>query len=150
MDSEAFHPRVFLAEGRDGEVISRVETHCILVSFGDNRQPGWNRSAHCTEQLSAHAGIPYVRCGRNVEQGDGGIAHRVVDHTDRIVFDNGGEEDRCGIIPVALNNVPQSLVVTTRRKRQQTGYRGTVVDRRGVNLDDAVAHIELVVVDASV
>jgi len=142
MDSEAFHPRVFLAEGRDGEVISGVETHCILVSFGDNRQPGWHRSAHCTEQSSAHAGIPRVWRGRDVEQGDGGIAHRVTDHTDRIVFDNGGEEDRCGIIPVALNNVPQSLVVTTRRKRQQTGYRGTVVDRRGVNLDDAVAHID--------
>ena len=36
---------------------------------------------------------------------------------------------------------------------QHTGDRGTVIDRRGVNLDDAVAHTQLTklsVVDASV
>ncbi len=92
--------------------------------------------------MSAHAGIPDVWGSRNMKQGYGGIAHRVADHTDGIVFDNGDEEGGGGIIAVALNNVPQSLVVTARRKRQQTGYRGTVVDRRGVNRDDAVAHSE--------
>ena len=109
MDSEAFHPRVFLTEGGDGEVIRRVEAHCILVSFSDNRQPGGNRSAHCAEQLSAHAGIPCVWRGRNMKQGYGGIAHRVADHTDRIVFGDRDEEGRGGIIAVALNNVLQSL-----------------------------------------
>ena len=65
------------------------------------------------------------------------------------MFDDRDEKGRGGIIAVALNNVSQSLLVTARRERQQTGDRGTVVDRRGVNLDDAVVHTQLSVVDAS-
>ena len=73
----------------------------------------------------------------------GGIAHRVADHADCGMFDDRDEKGRGGIIAVALNNVSQSLVVTARRERQRTGDRGTVIDRRGVNLDDAVAHTQL-------
>jgi len=148
MDSEAFHPRVFLTEGGDNEVIRRIEAHSVLVGFGDNRQPGRNRSAHGVDQLSAHTGIPDMWGSRNMKQGYGGIDHRVADHTDGVVLGDGDEEGG-GIIAVAPNDVLQSLVVA-RGERQQARDCGTVVDRRGVNRDVAVAHSGLFVVDASV
>jgi len=148
MDSEAFHPRVFLTEGGDSEVIRRIEAHSVLVGFGDNRQPGRNRSAHGVDQLSAHTGIPDMWGSRNMKQAYGRCAHRVADHADGIVFGDRDEEGG-GIIAVAPNDVLQSLVVA-RAERQHARDCGTVVDRRGVNRDVALAYSGLFVVDASV
>lgn len=95
-----------------------IEAHCILVSFSDNRQPGGDRSAECAEQLSAHASVPRVWRGCNMKQGYSGIAHRVADHTGRVVVDDRDEEARGGIIAVAPNNVLQTVWVIADRECQ--------------------------------
>jgi hypothetical protein len=140
MDAEAFHAGVFLAEWRDGEVVSCVETQCVLIGFGENRQPGRNGSTYCSEQMSADADSLRVRCCRDVQQGDPGVTHGVANDADDVAIDDTGEEDRCGIVPVPLDNVLQSLLTAASGQAEQTDDRGVVVDRCWFDLNNVVAH----------